>query len=82
MYLSKKLDKACFQYDMVYGDFKVLLRTTASDKISRDKAFNIAKTPKYDEYHRGFLSMVYKFLDKKSSGGVVKNEIMSKQRIS
>ena len=28
---------------MVYGDFKDLTRSTASDEILRDKAFNIAK---------------------------------------
>ena len=33
---------------MAYGDFSVLKRRTASDKILRDKAFNIAKNPKYD----------------------------------
>ena len=41
-------DKACFQYDMAYEDFKNSTRRTASDKILRDKAFNIAKNPKYD----------------------------------
>ena len=45
---------------MVYGDFKDLTRRTASDKILRDKAFNIAKNPKYDGYQRGLASMVYK----------------------
>ena len=40
-----ELDKACFQHDMAYGDFKDLLRRTASDKILRDKAFNIAQNP-------------------------------------
>ena len=35
---------------MSYGDFKDLTRTTASDKILRDKAFNIAKNPKFDRY--------------------------------
>ena len=54
--------------DMAYGDFKDLKRRTASDKISRDKAFNIAKNPKYDGYQRGIASMVYKFFDKKSTG--------------
>ena len=34
----------------------------------RDKAFNIAKNPKYDGYQRGLASMVYKFFDKKSTG--------------
>ena len=28
---------------MAYGDFKDLTRRTASDKILRDKSFNIAK---------------------------------------
>ena len=28
---------------MAYGDFENLTRTTASDKILRDEAFNIAK---------------------------------------
>ena len=53
---------------MAYGDFKDLARRTASDKILRDKAFNIAKNPKYDGYERGMASMVYKFFDKKFSG--------------
>ena len=38
-----ELDKACFQHDTAYGDFKDLTRRTASDKILSDKAFNIAK---------------------------------------
>ena len=73
---KNKLDKACFQHDMAYGDFKDIARRTASDKILRDKAFNIAKNPKYDGYQRGLASMVYKFFDKKSKGsGVANNEI-------
>ena len=56
---------------MAYGDFTDLKRRTASDKILRDKAFNIAKTTKYDGYQRGLASMVYKFFDKKSTGGGV-----------
>ena len=62
---KNELDKACFQHDMAYGDFKDLARRTASDKVLRDKAFNIAKNPKYDGYQRGLASMVYKFFDKK-----------------
>ena len=30
-----------------------------------DKAFNIAKNPKYDGYQRGLSSMVYIFFNKK-----------------
>ena len=49
---------------MAYGDFKDLTRRTASDKILRDKAFNIAKNLKYHGYQRGLASMVYTFLVK------------------
>ena len=65
---KNELDNACFQHDIAYGDFKHLKRRTASDKILRDKVFNIAKNPKYDGYQRGLPSMVYKFFDKKSAG--------------
>ena len=58
---KNELDKPCFQHDMAYGDFKDLARRTASDKVLRDKAFNIAKNLKYDGYQRGLASMVYKF---------------------
>ena len=68
-----ELDKTCFQYDMAYGDFKDLARRTASDKILRDKAFNIAKNPKYDGYQRGLASMVNKFFDKQSAGSGIDN---------
>ena len=59
---------------MFSGDFKDLPRRTASDKILRDKGFNIAKGPKYDGYQRRLASIFYKFFDKKASGGVVKSE--------
>ena len=52
---------------MAYGDFKDLTGRTASDKILRDKVFNIAKNPEYDGYQRGLASMVYNFFDKKTS---------------
>ena len=68
---KNELDKACFQHDMAYGNFKDLARRTASDKVLRDKAFNIAKNPKYNGYQIGLASMIYNFFDKKSSGSVV-----------
>ena len=43
---------------MADGDFEDLLRRTVSDKILRDKVFNIAKNPKHDEYQIYFASMV------------------------
>ena len=68
---KNELDKACFQHDMAYGDFKSLARRTASDKIVRDKALNIAKNPKYDRYQRVLTSMVYKLFNKKFAGSGV-----------
>ena len=58
---------------MGYGDFKDLKSGTFSDKVLRDKAFNIAKNPKYDRYERGLASVVYTFFDKKSAGSSIVN---------
>ena len=79
---QNELDNACFLHDMGYGDFKDLTRRTASDKILRDKAFNIAKNPKYNRYQRGLISMVYKVFDKKMFGSSIKNGNMSDQRLA
>ena len=77
-----ELDKACFQHDMAYGDFKDLNRRTFADKVLRDKAFNIVKDPKYDGYQRGLASMVYKYFDKKTSGSGIKNENISNKELA
>ena len=61
---KNKLDKACSQHDMGYGDFNDLKRRTFSDKVLRDKAFNIVKNPKYDGYQRGLASIFIIFLIK------------------
>ena len=63
---------------MAYGDIKDLTRTV-SDKILCDKAFNIAKNLKYDEYQGVLASMVYKFFYKKASGSGIKEYF--KQRV-
>ena len=74
---------------MAYGDFKHLTRRTVSDKIQRDKPFNIAKTLKCG-YKRGLASILYKCLDKTTSalrankfaGSDIKNENMSDQELA
>ena len=71
---QNKLDKACFQHDMAYGDFKDLPRRTASDKVLHDTAFNTAKNPKYDVYHRVLLQSF-------TLGGDVKSEIIPNQEL-
>ena len=55
---QNKLDKACFQHEMTYEDFKDLAKRTTFDKILCNKVFNIEtkanKNPKCDGYKRGF----------------------------
>ena len=79
---KNELDKSCFQYDMVYGDFKDIKRRTQSDKFLNDKPFEIASNPNYDGYQRGLASMVYKCFDKKSKGSVIKIEIKKNQQLA
>ena len=76
---KNELDKTFFQHDVSYGDFKDLARRTASDKVLRDKAFNIARNPKYDGYQRGLTSMVYKFFDKKSTCSGVNTNVNNEE---
>ena len=64
---------------MTYGDFKYLPRRTSSNKILCDKAFNIAKKPKYNVYQRDIVSMFYKLFDKKLLG---ENEYMTNQELA
>ena len=77
-----ELDKACFQHDMGKGDFKDLKRRKASDKVLRDKAFNIAKSPKYDGYQRELASVVYKFFDRKTKGGGVNIQLAFNEQLA
>ena len=76
-----EFDKACFQYDMVYENFKDLARRTAADKVLGDKLLNIAKEPKYDGNERGLASMVYEFFDKRSTGSGIKSTFQNEQLV-
>ena len=61
---------------------KDLTRSTAYDKILRDKAVDTAKNPKYDGYQAVLASMVYTCFDKKTLSGAVKNEIMQNKELT
>ena len=81
---KNELDKALDLNMTWLPDFKDLPRTAASDKVLRNKAFNIAANLKYDGYQRDLASMVHKFFDKKSarantSGGTIKIGFLSIQ---
>ena len=79
---QNKLDQACFQHGMAYGDFKDLIRRAASDKILRDKVFNIARKPRYDGYKRDLAAIVFQVFDKKNFDNGVKNENNSDNEIA
>ena len=69
---KNELDKDCFVHDAAYSDSKDLTKRTIADKNFKNRAFDIAKDPKYDGYQRGLASMVYKFFDSKISGSGAK----------
>ena len=52
---------------MAYGKYKDLTKRTQSDKVLRDKAFEIASNRKYDRYQGGLAQMIFTFFDKKSN---------------
>ena len=63
---------------MAYGKSVNLTKRTQSDKVFRDKAFEIASDPKYYGYQIGLVSIVYKFFDNSLVEGVLLlNQIIS-----
>ena len=64
---------------MVYGDFKDLAKRTAADNVLKDKAFNIAKDPKYDGYQRGLPLWFINIFDKAIAGSGIKSMPQNEQ---
>ena len=77
---QRELDDACFQHEMAYREFKDSNRKTAADKVLLDRVFNSTKNPKCDGYQRGLASMVYKYFDKRTSGGTI-IKIFNKRKV-
>ena len=69
----KELEKPCFAHD-AYSDSKESAKRTISDKILKDRAYEITRNRKYDGYQRVLARMVYKFFGKKTASGVSANE--------
>ena len=74
-----ELDKACFAHDAGYSDSKDLIKRTTSNKILKDRAYEIARNCDYHGYQRALASMVYKFFDKKTGSGVSVNEQLAEE---
>ena len=64
-----ELDKVCFAHDAAYSDSTDLGKRTISDKILKDRAYEIASNRGYDGYQRTLASIVYKFFDKRARIG-------------
>ena len=61
---KKELDKACFALYVACSNSKNLSKGTVSDKILKERAYEIAINPKYNRYQRGLASIMYKCFDK------------------
>ena len=72
-----ELDKTCFTFDAVYSDSKDLATRFISDKILKDKAYEIARNWRYDEYQIALANMVYNFFDEKRESAVRANVQLS-----
>ena len=73
------LYKACLAHGAPYCDSKDLAKRTISDKILKDRAYEIAINPKYDSYQRVLASMVYKFFDKETGLGTNVSEVLAQE---
>ena len=82
IYYQNELDNAYFQHDTAYGDFKDLTRRELLIKYCIIKHLILLKIKKYGGYQTGIASIVYKIFDKKTSGGAIKNEIISSKELA
>ena len=62
---KSELGKDCFDHNAAYYDSKDLAKRTISEKILKDRAYEIAINGKYDGYQRGLTSIGYMFFNKK-----------------
>ena len=60
---------------MAYEDFKDLPRRTATDKVLRNKAFNIAKNLKYNDINVYLLQCFINFLIKRLQVVLLKKQL-------
>ena len=60
-----ELHKACFAHDAAYSDSKYLAKRTISDKILKDRAYEVPTNCGNDGYQNALPSMVYNLLIRK-----------------
>ena len=65
--------------DAAYSDGKDLAKRTISDKILKDRDYEIARNCKYDGYQRALASMFYTLFDEKTGSGISVNEQLAEE---
>ena len=76
---KNELEEACFSHDAACSDSNDLAKRTGSNKIYKDRAYDIAINSKCHGYQRGFASLVYKFFDKKIGSIENLNEVPAQE---
>ena len=66
---KNELDRACFTHNAAHTNSKNLANWTISDKVLKDRAYEITLNSKYDGCQRELLSMVNKLFEKKKKIG-------------
>ena len=70
-----EIDRVALLMICAYCDNKDLVaKTTISDKVLKERAYEIARNPKYNEHQRVLPSMFYRSFNKKTGSGVSVNE--------
>ena len=74
-----ELEKVCSAHNAASSENKDLAKRPISEKILKDRSYEIARNPGYDGYQSALGSMMYKFLNKKTGSWV---RMTSKARLS
>ena len=62
-----------------FHDAAYLAKGIISDKVLKDRAYNIARDRNYDGYQIALKSMPYEFSDKKTGSGISVNEQLAEE---
>lgn len=76
---KNKLDKTCFGHDATYSNSKDLAKRAVSDRILRERAYEIPPNAKYDGQQRRLEKMMYTFFEKRSGIKANANEVLAQE---
>ena len=76
---KNELDKDYFAHEAAYADSEDLAMRSISDKILRDRAYEIAINHEYGGYQKRLASMPYNVFDKKTEKGAFINKVLARE---